>query len=167
MSSTNITRPRATKKFKALIAAGLSETEAFNVLGVGDEAPTVESDPVADLVTAGFTEVQARKIIADRAAGEGKVKGKKKGKKAKAEAAPEPEVISPKQAAEALVAQQGMTFTRGRVYGGIELAKAIVRVSETGTPEIVASSGVGRTSAVLVYRETSGDVAQQNLMKPV
>lgn len=68
-----------------------------------------------------------------------------------------------KERAEELREKQGFTYAKGRVYGGPTLAEAIVRVHKTGKPEIVASSGVGRTKAVLVYREDSGDVAQQNL----
>ena len=161
---TTNTRPRATKKFKALIAAGLSESDALTVMGADDSATQVEPDAKAQLIDAGFTEEQATKILADRDKG----KGKKKGKKAKAkqvEAAPE--ALTPKQEAEALVASKGLTFTRGRVYGGAALAEALVRVMKTGTAEVVTSSGVGRVSAVLVYRETSGDVACQNLAKPV
>lgn len=159
---TTNTRPRSTKKFKALIAAGLSETDAFAVMGVDGNMPNdAEPDALTQLVDAGFTQDEAAKILADRDTGKGK---KKKGKKAKAQA---PEALTPKQEAEALVASKGLTFTRGRVYGGASLAEALVRVMKTGSAEIVTSSGVGRVSAVLVYRETSGDVAMQNLSKPV
>lgn len=166
-SNTSTTRPRATKAFKALIAAGFDDAEALNVLGVQAEP---EVDPrIATLVAGGFTAEQAEAIIAGKDGAKGGNKGKgKKGKKAKAEpeaeAAPE---LTNKQIAEALVASQGLAFTRGRVYGGVNLAEAIVTVHRTGEPTIVPASGAGRVAAVLVYREASGDVAQQNLMKPV
>jgi len=73
--------------------------------------------------------------------------------------------LSSKQRAEALVEKQGFEYAKGRVYAGPVLAEAIVRVHKTGKPEIVASSGVGRTKAVLVYKEDSGDVALQNLTR--
>jgi len=79
----------------------------------------------------------------------------------------EPASLTSKEKGETLVAQQGLTFTKGRVYGGPSLAEAIVRVHKTGKPEVVKSSGVGRTKAVLVYKEESGDIAQQNLCEPV
>lgn len=142
---------KRTKKFQALITtAGLSEDRALRVI-MGDSAPDPLAPRIAALVEAGFTEDEARKLLTDEAVSE-----------VKPETQSEPEV----SAAEALVAQHGLTFTKGRVYGGVTLAEAIVRVAKTGTPEIVASSGVGRTAAVLVNRENSGDVSVQNLRRP-
>ena len=81
-------------------------------------------------------------------------------------AAEAPKPVTSKDVAEALVEEKGYTFTKGRVYGGVTLAEAIVRVHKTGSPQIVQSSGVGRTKGVLVYKEESGDVALQNLTQP-
>ncbi|NUS02007.1 MAG: hypothetical protein HOV97_05520 [Nonomuraea sp.] len=167
------TRPRATKRYKALIAAGLSDTDALGVMGVS-EAEAQEVDPrLAGLIHGGFTEEQARKILGDQDAAPKGKKGKKKGKKAKASAAIKAEVaevvaasMSPKERAEALVAEKGLTFTRGRVYVTPTMIEALARVTKTGKAEIVQASGVGRTTAVLIYKEESGDVAVQNLMKP-
>lgn len=162
MSTTTITRPKATKKFKALIAAGVSETDALDIMGVAPVAP-VEVDPrIEALKDGGFTEEQARNIIAGD--GKAKKKGGKKGKKAKAET---PAALTAKQVAEALVAERGMTFARGRVYVTPPMIEALARVTKNGKAEVVQASGVGRVAAVLVYKETSGDVAVQNLAKPV
>lgn len=163
MSTT--TRPRATKKYKALIAAGVNDAEALNILGVTVEQAGPEVDPrIATLIQDGlFTVEQAERIIAGD--GSTKKKGKKgKGKKAKAEA---PVELTPKQVAEALVAERGMTFARGRVYVTPAIIEALARVTKNGKAEVVQASGVGRVAAVLVYKETSGDVAVQNLAKPV
>jgi len=173
MSST-ISRPKATKKYKALIAAGVSESDALDILGGKEPAPAAD-DALAGLVAGGFTEEQATKILADRdAQAKPAKKGKgKKGKKAKASAAIKAEVaevvaasMSPKERAEALVAQNGLTFTRGRVYVTPAIIEALVRVTKTGKPEVITASGVGRVAAVLVYKEESGDVAVQNLSQP-
>ena len=142
---------KRTKKFQALITtAGLSEDRALRIV-MGNDLPVADSRITA-LVEAGFTEDEARNLLAEQSTASGE-----------SEPEPEPEL----SLAEALVAQHGLTFTKGRVYGGVTLAEAIVRVSKTGTPEIVASSGVGRTAAVLVNRESSGDVSVQNLRRPV
>lgn len=95
-----------------------------------------------------------------------KSKGKKKGKKAKSRVKAQAETLSDKDRAEALVAQQGMAFTRGRVYSTPAIVEAQVRVLKTGRPEVVPTSGVGHIAAVLLYRETSGDCVIQNLKKP-
>jgi hypothetical protein len=174
MATTTATRtnPRATKKYKALIAAEFSDSEALNFLasqGVDvshvqpKDAP--EDDALAALVQAGFTREQAEQLNASQPKGK---KAKKKAKKAKAaKAAPAPEVLTAKQEGEALVAQRGFSFSRGRVYSTMETIEAQVRVLKTGRPEVVSTSGVGRVVAVLIYREESGDVAVQNLAKPV
>lgn len=168
-TNTTVKRPKATKKFRTLIAMGVSEQDALEIIGA---APNVDSR-LAGLVDGGFTEAQARKILEDQDAKASK-KGKgKKGKKAKASAAIKAEVaevvaasMTPKQRAEALVAERGLSFTRGRVYVTGALIEAQARVMKTGAPEVVQASGVGRVSDVLVYREESGDVALQNLNKP-
>jgi hypothetical protein len=138
-------------QFKALVAALGSEEKAkvaFDRL----RPATPEVDPrMQTLLDAGFTEDEAKKALEE-------------------EATPaEPAKLAPvtplssKERAEALVSDKGFEYTKGRVYGGPSLAEAIVRVHRTGTPQIVTSSGVGRTKAVLVYKEDSGDVALQNL----
>lgn len=109
--------------------------------------PVAEGDPrVEALVAAGFTVEEAAKAL-----GEGEI-----------------EIEMPpteKEKAEALVAERGFSYAKGRVYGSPLLADAIKRVHGGKDAEIVPSSGVGRTKAVLVYREESGDVALQNLTK--
>jgi hypothetical protein len=144
---TNI---KATKKFKALIAAGLTEDAALKAYRTAESEDAVfgrfcRNPRVQQLLDAGFTVTQAKLALA---------------------APVEATVLSSKERGEALVAKQGLTFTKGRVYGGPVLAEAIVRVHKTGKPEIVKSSGAGRTAGVLVYKEESGDVAQQNLTVP-
>jgi hypothetical protein len=138
-------------QFKALVAALGSEEKAKIAFDrLRPAAPEV--DPrVQTLLDAGFTEEQAEKALAEQ------------------DAPAEPAKLAPvtplssKDRAEALVSEKGFEYTKGRVYGGPSLAEAIVRVHKTGKPEIVTSSGVGRTKAVLVYKEDSGDVALQNL----
>lgn len=49
------------------------------------------------------------------------------------------------------------------MYLTLDTIEAAVRVRKTGSPELIRSSGVGHTKAVLLYREDSGDVAAQNL----
>lgn len=168
MSTT--TRPRATKRYKALIAAGLNDTDALTTLGVSiDEAGPVETavdERVATLMDGGFTQEQAEQIVATQSKPAKKGKNKK-AKKAKGVSLVKTELTA-KEKAEALVAEKGLAFTRGRVYSPADrLAEAIVRVAKTNSPEIVTSSGVGHVAALLVYREESGDVAVQNLRKPV
>jgi hypothetical protein len=166
------TNPRATKKYKALIAAEFSDGEALNFLasqGVDVSHVQPKDDATNDaldaLVKAGFTPEQAEQLNASQPAKKGK-KDKKR-KKAKAAKAPAPEALTAKQEGEALVAQRGFSFSRGRVYSTMETIEAQVRVLKTGKPEVVSTSGVGRVVAVLIYREESGDVAVQNLAKPV
>ena len=69
-----------------------------------------------------------------------------------------------KERGDELVQAEGLTFARGRVYLTPDTIEAAVRVRKTGSPEIIRSSGVGRTAAVLLFREESGDVAAQNLI---
>lgn len=183
MSKTT-TRVRSTKKYRSLIAAGLNDNEALNVLGdtttprkqaasteVSAEVNTEvvdNDDPVfRQLVDGGFTAAQARDLMAkgDKPA-KAKKGGKKKGKGKKAKAA-KPETLSAKDRADALVASQGLAFTRGRVYTTPDIIEAQVRVLKTGRPEVVMASGNGHVTAVQVYRTDSGDCCVQNLKKPV
>lgn len=145
---------KRTKKYAALITtAGLSEERALSVL-LGKEVAYPMADRIAALVEAGFDEAEARALLAENHDDHD-------------EPASSPKTESEVSLTEALVAQHGLTFTKGRVYGGVALAEAIVRVSKTGSPEVIASSGVGRTAALLVNREASGDVSIQNLRRPV
>lgn len=142
---------KRSKKFKTLVAILGSEEAAVVAYTQAEQVaePVVETvDPVAQLVAAGYTQEQAEKALASAQ---------------QVQVAP----LTSKERGEALVAERGLTFTKGRVYGTPTLAEAIVRVHRTGTPEVVQSSGVGRTAGVLVYKEESGDVALQNLSKPV
>lgn len=142
----------ADPQFKALVAALDSKEKA---LAAFNRIKQSEVDPrIAELVAVGFTEAQAKAALVE-------------GEAVVAEApAPAPKVpTTSKERGEALREKQGYGYAKGRVYGGPALAEAIVRVHKTGKPEIVESSGVGRTKAVLVYKEDGGDVAQQNLIK--
>jgi len=141
---------KRTKKFQALLAKLGDEDRAMAAYtaAFGDPEPQI-SDDVRELMEEGFTQAQAEAALAAPA---NKV----------ATVTP----LSSKERGEALVAERGLAFTKGRVYVTGSHAEAIVRVLKTARPEIVTSSGVGRTKAVLVYREGSGDVALQNLAQP-
>lgn len=144
---------RKTKQFKAILAVLKDQDKALAAYYAAnpDQAPQVEPQgDLADLMAAGLTEAQAKAALATPA-------------DAPVETPAETPVTS-KDVAEALVAERGFTFTKGRVYATGTLAEAIVRVLKNGKPEIVPSSGVGRTKGVLVYKLDSGDVALQNLM---
>ena len=145
-----------TKKYQALIAVGLSPEAAAKKYRevVEGLAPVAAPDPVQQLIDAGFDEAEARAIV-------------------NAGATPEPEakVVLVKQTSqeigEALVEKAGLAFTKGRVYVTPDIIEACVRVRKTASPEVVTSSGVGRTAAVLIFKTEGGDVALQNLAKPV
>lgn len=134
-------------QYKALVAALGSHAKA-KVAFERLRPSTPEVDPrVAQLMETGlFTQAEAEAAVAEQAA---------------PVEAPAPQTS--KQKAEALAESKGYTYARGRIYATTALAEAIVRVHKGGKPEIVQSSGVGRTKAVLVYKEESGDVALQNL----
>lgn len=143
-----------TKKYKALIAVGLSPDDAARrYREIVEGAVTPEPDPLAALVDAGFTEEEARAIVSSGAVVEAPV----------AEA---PKPKTSQEVAEALVEEHGYAFTKGRVYVTADTIEAAVRVRKTGSPEVVTSSGVGRTAATLIFKLESGDVAIQNLAKP-
>lgn len=141
-------------QFDTLVAMlGSEEKARVAMAAVAPVEPEVDSR-VAELVKAGFKEDEA---IAALAAGDAA--------EAPAAEAEKPAPKTSKEKAEALVDKQGYGFTSGRVYANGAVAEAIVRVLRKGKPEIVQTSGVGRTKAVLVWREDSGDVAVQNLSK--
>jgi hypothetical protein len=98
------------------------------------------------LLAAGLTKKQAKEVLA-ALAGEATV------------------VADPKAVLEQAVEAAGFAYTSGRVYFGPDgaMIEAVVRVLKTGTPEIVATSGNGRTKAVQVTRTASGDASVQNL----
>ena len=147
-------RIKSTTEYKNLLAVLKDDDKAlaaYHRLHPEAKPEPKGDDPVAQLMAHGFTEEQARLSLATDAA-------------EKVESAPKP--LTSKERGEALVAERGLTFTKGRVYGGGALAEAIVRVGRTGKPEVVQSSGVGHTVGQLVYKEESGDVAIQNLAKP-
>ena len=131
---------RSTKKFKALIAVGLSEDQALAQLG---EAKPDEADAnIARLVSAGYTETEAHAILN-----------------------PSVEVVveTPKQVADLLVESRGLTHTRGLVRLNTEAIEAAVRVLKTGKPEVINSSDEGHVVALSIYRENNV-VAVQNLV---
>jgi hypothetical protein len=148
---------RRTEKFKACITAKVDPDLAVKALDPELHAALhpVEADPltaqVAALVAANFTEAEARRLLGGTAT----------------EVTPAEAAVAVKDEAEALVAAKGLAFTKGRVYVTGSILEAAARVLKGKKPEIVASSGVGRTSAVLVFCLPSGDAAIQNLHKPV
>jgi hypothetical protein len=145
-----------TKKYQALIAVGLSPEDAAKKYReiVEGAAPEPVIDPAADLLAAGFSQEEVDAIIGAGAT------------------TPEPaeKVVLAKKTSqelgEALVENAGLAFTKGRVYVTPDIIEAAVRVRKTSSPEVVSSSGVGRTAAVLVFKTDGGDVAIQNLAKP-
>lgn len=160
--ATALGRVRSTKKYKALIALGMDDERALVQLGHVAAAPV---DPrLANLVAGGFSEEEAAQVLASLDA--------EKGAPAPVLAlvpAPAPEPVKPPTAAEvadALVAGRGFVHTTGRVYSNAAIIEAQARVLKTGTPEVVASSGTGRTKAVVIFRMDNGDVAVQNLKAP-
>lgn len=156
---------RRTTKYKALVAVinldtpAAVDAAALKILGV--ELPVAEPEPdpnaeaLAGLIAAGFDEAEAQEILTSVGTEEATALA------APAKVAPRPQ--SSKDQAEALVAESDLTFTKGRVYLTPDSIEAAVRVRRTGHPEIITSSGVGRTKAVVLFREDSGDVAAQNL----
>ena len=161
LTKTQLAGARRSKQYKALIAIGLDADTAMKtyqreVKGVEMVEPEPETpDPIALLVAAGFTEDEARRVLATEAV------------EAAAKATPAPVAQSKpettKDVAEALVEQHGLTFTKGRVYITTDMIEAAVRVRKTGSPEIVTGAGVGRTAAVLLFKGEAGTVALQNL----
>lgn len=138
-----------TKKYKGLLAAGFTEEQALSFLS------PAQDPKVAALVAAGFDVEQATRLAAGQystPAGVGAVL-----------AAP----VTSKDKADALVAQAGYAHTKGRVYVTGAILEAAARVIKGGEPEVVQTSGVGRTKAVVIFREDSGDAAIQNLVVPV
>jgi hypothetical protein len=132
------TNVKATKKYKALIAVGLSPEQAMKALS----PEPVKDDPRAQLIAAGFTPEQADGILGTS------------GGTADADEVSE---------ADALVEASPYKFAKGRVYVNSSIVEGVVRVIKTGKPEIVTTSGTGRTKAVLLVRQDSGDVSIQNL----
>jgi len=155
--SLTVAGAKRTKKYQACIAVGLDETEALKYAGYVAQTPVDETEAnIALLVQAGFTREMAIEALSD--------------KPVAADATGAPVRIEPKQSpkdvADQLVKEQGYKFGTGRVYGPKDgsLLAAGARVLKTGVPEIVKSSGVGRTAAVQVVRQDNGDVYFQNLM---
>lgn len=147
-------RIRATKQYKGLRAVGLDDTAALRVLG---HAPAVDTN-TQTLLDAGFTPEQAASILGGQFATPTAVAQV---------VAPAPTQVTSKDLADNLVAQSGLSHGKGRVYATGEILTAAARVLKTGTPEIVRTSGKGKTPAVVIFREDSGDVAIQNLYNPV
>ena len=150
--STTATKPKTTKKFKALAVALGSEEAAITAWNSAfPENPIAVELPesVAVLVAAGFTEDQARAAL-------------------DAKSAPKQDAVAltSKEQADVLVAKEGLTHVRGRVYTNPDLIEAQVRVLKTGKPEIVRTPGSHRTTAVAIWQTDEGSVAVQNLGEP-
>lgn len=141
------TRVKSTRKFKALVAAGFTPEQAEAALTT--QAPAdPQAEKVALLVAAGFDPDQAAKLVS---ASNGSA----------------PAAVAPpthREQAEALVTERGFRYGRGRVYVTGAILEAAARVLKGGHPEVVATSGIGSKAAVVVYRESSGDVSIQNLL---
>jgi hypothetical protein len=156
-----MSRIRSTKKYRALVAIGMSDEQAVKALTpvVIEPEPLPEFPAYELLVKSGqFSPEEATALLASLSTDEPVHPAPAP--------TPVPVILTSKEKGEALVANAGFTFTRGRVYGTGTLLEAAARVLKTGTPEIVASSGAGHVAAVLVYREDSGDFAFQNLSTP-
>jgi len=140
---------KANTQFQAL-AAVLGDDQkalaAFNRINPEPEAEPVVDARVQKLLDAGLTAEEAATALAD------------------VETVLEAPVTE-KEKAEALMVERGFTWAKGRVYATPALAEAIIRVHRGAKAQVVPSSGVGRTKAVLVYKEASGDVVLQNLTK--
>lgn len=149
---------KRTKRYRALRAAlKLSEQEALTRM-LGDEvaallfAPATEATPeddkaIAGLIAEGHSAEEADKLVQG----------------SNAPAAPA-KTLTPKQRADLLVQERGLTFARGLVRLPKEVIEAAVRVGKTGTPEIVqVPDPIGYVTAAELYREDSGIVACQNL----
>ena len=152
---------RRTKKYKALVSVGLSPEDAakaYRRVVLGEEPPVEPLepavDPIAKLMEAGLTKSQAKKALK---AGTPSVPVPVP--------VPAPAPVAKQSATDALVEKHGFAFAKGRVYVTPAIIEGTVRVTKTGSPEIVTSSGVGRTSAVLLFRTPGGDCAIQNLTK--
>jgi hypothetical protein len=147
---------KRSKKFAALVTNGFTEAEALSLLGVPAQPADPAAEKVAALVATGsFTEAEARSIVEAQFF-----------TPTATATAVKPEPVTSKTLADNLVAQAGLAHTKGRVYVTGSILEAAARVLKTGTPEIIATSGVGRTKAVVIFREDSGDVALQNLFQP-
>jgi hypothetical protein len=144
---------KRTNKFKALIGVGFDEGQALAKLGFAPATTDPRAEAIAALIKGGWTGPEAVRLLTENAAAEAAV------------VAPKP--LTSKEVADAMVAEAGYIHIKGRVYGTGSTIEALVRVLKTGKPEIVQSSGVGRTSAVVISREASGDFSIQNLMTEV
>lgn len=154
--TTTPARPRGTKKFKALVAAGVPEATVFEILGwIDPSAPAKDVDPRrAALEAVGLTPEQIEAALSDNVT------------VALVQPEPKPEAPKPptaKEVADKLVADSGLGFTKGRVYTSPNLIEAQVRVYKTGSPEIVQAITPGRTYGVLVFKDDNGLVGLQNV----
>lgn len=147
---------RKNKQFQTLVAVlGDEESAKIAFDKVHPEAAPVKKAKKAkksaedELVAAGFTPEQAKQALADEPEDD----------------LPPAAALTDKERGAALVEEKGYGYAKGRVYGNPALAEAIVRVHRSGGAEIVQSSGAGRTAAMLVYREETGDIAIQNLIR--
>jgi hypothetical protein len=154
-----VKNPRATKKFKGLVALLEDEDRAViawnasnpdNLIPVADT--TEPSAEVAKLMKAGFKREEAETALAAAATTD-------------TTAAPETveAPLTSSEQGEVLAAKAGLIPVRGRVYSHPALIEAQARVLKTGTPELVQQPGEHRTKAVLVYRLDDGKgLALQN-----
>ena len=144
----NITR---TKKYRALIAIGMTPDQAAEAYAKVTNPKPAEPTPTEKLIAAGFSPEEAEAVLA-----QGEV----------VETAPEP-VVEEVDPVAALITKHGFDFAKGRVYLSGDAIEAAVRVRRTGQPEIIASTATGarRARAVVLYKGDGGDVICQNLIR--
>lgn len=154
-SGQTVAGAKRTKMYKALIAVGLDESAALVELGFEIAQPADPNDAArATLLAAGIKPERIEEILNAKATQGAPVEAAK------------PVKLTSKELGNQLVTERGLDFTNGRVYGGSQTAEAIVRVLKTHKPEIVESSGEGRTAGVLVFLQADATVALQNLIRP-
>lgn len=153
---------RRTTKYKALLAIGLDPDTAYaKYVDLTKPKPAPAPEPmtpeqaVAKLVTeGGWTEAEAKVILAQGTA---------------TETATEPKELTPKEQADAMVAERKLKHTKGRTYATGAVNEAITRVLKTGRPEIVQTAGEGEDKhvvGVVIFPAGKGVVACQNLTDP-
>lgn len=162
MSTTTPRTPvriRATKGYKNLVGRGYSDEQAIALLAQvhGTEAAPAQpaEDPriTAFVAAHGVTREQAASILGAAEVASG----------AAAPVVAQPKPLTSAERADALVAQHGYGYGKGRVYLTSAVVEGFARVQRTGTPEIVVLGTEGRTVAVSLFRTDKGSVACQNL----
>jgi hypothetical protein len=141
---------KATKQYKALFAALQSEElalAAYAKINTPVEVVVAEPTPTEILLNAGFTAEQVATAL-----------------EAPVEAVVvEVAVETAAEKQDRLVASKGYQYSKGRVYLSKSTLEAAARTLKSGRSQIVSTSGVGRTKALLLSKTETGDVSVQNL----